>query len=53
MNLRQLHTFVGIVEEGSFNKAAQRLYATQSGLSMQIRNLEISRSCSSTARPAG
>lgn len=29
-----------IVEEGSFNKAAQRLHATQSGLSMQIRNLE-------------
>lgn len=40
MNLRQLHTFVGIAEEGSFNKAAQRLNATQSGLSMQIRNLE-------------
>jgi LysR family nitrogen assimilation transcriptional regulator len=40
MNLRQLHSFVGIVEEGSFNKAAQRLNATQSGLSMQIRNLE-------------
>jgi LysR family nitrogen assimilation transcriptional regulator len=40
MNLRQLHSFVGIVEEGSFNKAAVRLNATQSGLSMQIRNLE-------------
>jgi LysR family nitrogen assimilation transcriptional regulator len=40
MNLRQLHIFVGIVEEGSFNKAAQRLNATQSGLSMQVRNLE-------------
>lgn len=40
MNLRQLVTFVRIVEEGSFNKAAQRLHATQSGLSMQIRNLE-------------
>lgn len=40
MNFRQLLTFVGIVEEGSFNKAAQRLNATQSGLSMQIRNLE-------------
>jgi DNA-binding transcriptional LysR family regulator len=40
MNLRQLHIFVGIVEEGSFNKAAQRLHATQSGLSMQVRNLE-------------
>ncbi|WP_127143023.1 LysR family transcriptional regulator [Pelagibacterium montanilacus] len=40
MNLRQLAMFVGIVEEQSFNKAAQRLNATQSGLSMQIRNLE-------------
>lgn len=40
MNLRQLAAFVGIYEEGSFNKAAQRLNATQSGLSMQIRNLE-------------
>lgn len=40
MNFRQLATFVGIYEEGSFNKAARRLNATQSGLSMQIRNLE-------------
>jgi len=40
VNLRQLSSFVGIVEEGSFNRAAQRLHATQSGLSMQIRNLE-------------
>ena len=40
MNFRQLATFVGIYEEGSFNKAATRLNATQSGLSMQIRNLE-------------
>jgi LysR family nitrogen assimilation transcriptional regulator len=40
MNLRQLNSFVGIAEEGSFNRAAQRLNATQSGLSMQIRNLE-------------
>jgi len=40
MNFRQLSTFVGIYEEGSFNKAAMRLNATQSGLSMQIKNLE-------------
>jgi LysR family nitrogen assimilation transcriptional regulator len=40
VNFRQIQTFVGIVEEGSFNKAAVRLNATQSGLSMQIRNLE-------------
>ena len=40
MNLRQLSAFVGVYEEGSFNKAARRLNATQSGLSMQIQNLE-------------
>lgn len=40
MNFRQLATFVGIYEDGSFNKAARRLHATQSGLSVQIKNLE-------------
>jgi DNA-binding transcriptional LysR family regulator len=40
MNLRQLSAFVAIYEEGSFNRAAQRLNATQSGLSMQIKLLE-------------
>lgn len=40
MNLRQITAFVGVYEEGSFNKAARRLNATQSGLSMQIQNLE-------------
>ena len=52
MNFRQLSTFVGIYEEGSFNKAAQRLNATQSGLSMQIRNLEDSLGCSLFDRTA-
>jgi LysR family nitrogen assimilation transcriptional regulator len=45
VNLRQLQTFVGIYEEGSFNRAAQRLNATQSGLSMQIRQLEDTLGC--------
>jgi|HigsolmetaAR204D_1030405.scaffolds.fasta_scaffold07361_3 DNA-binding transcriptional LysR family regulator len=40
MNLRQLSTFVCVYEEGSFSKAAKRLNATQSGLSMQNQNLE-------------
>jgi DNA-binding transcriptional LysR family regulator len=40
MNLRQLATFVGVYEEGSISKAAKRLHLTQSGLSMQIQNLE-------------
>lgn len=42
MNFRQLVTFVGIYEEGSFNRAAVRLHATQSGLSMQMKQLEAS-----------
>lgn len=40
MNLRQIATFVGVYEEGSFSKAAKRLNLTQSGLSMQVQNLE-------------
>lgn len=40
MDLRQLRAFVGIYEERSFNRAAQRFHATQSGLSMLVKNLE-------------
>ena len=40
LNARQLEIFVGVFEEGSLSKAARRLNATQSGLSMQIQNLE-------------
>lgn len=40
LNIRQLAAFVGVYEEGSFSKAAKRLNATQSGLSMQNQNLE-------------
>lgn len=40
LNLRQLAAFVGVYEERSFSKAAKRLNATQSGLSMQNQNLE-------------
>jgi DNA-binding transcriptional LysR family regulator len=39
-NLRQLAAFVGAYEEGSISKAARRLNMTQSGLSMQVQNLE-------------
>lgn len=52
MNFRQLSTFVGIFEDGSFNKAARRLNATQSGLSVQIRNLEESLGASLFERTA-
>lgn len=40
MNLRQIRAFVAVFEEGSFSRAAEREHATQSGLSMQIQNLE-------------
>jgi DNA-binding transcriptional LysR family regulator len=40
LNIRQLKAFVGVYQEGSFSKAAKRLNATQSGLSMQNQNLE-------------
>lgn len=40
MKLQQLRYFVAIFEEGSFSAGAQRVNATQSGLSMQIRDLE-------------
>jgi len=40
LNIRQLRAFVGVYEEGSFSRAARRLNATQSGLSMQNQSLE-------------
>ena len=40
MNLRHLRTFVTIAETGSFRSAAQRLYLTQSAVSMQMKTLE-------------
>ncbi len=40
MRLRQLRFLVAVYEEGSFTTAAQRVHATQSGISMQIKALE-------------
>jgi LysR family transcriptional regulator, nitrogen assimilation regulatory protein len=40
MKLQQLRTFVAICQENSFTVAAKRIHATQSGLSMQIKDLE-------------
>jgi DNA-binding transcriptional LysR family regulator len=40
LNFRQIRAFVAVYEEGSFNRAARRENATQSGLSMQVGNLE-------------
>lgn len=40
MKLQQLRFFVAVYEEGSFSAAATRVHATQSGISMQVRELE-------------
>ncbi|WP_207005045.1 LysR family transcriptional regulator [Trinickia mobilis] len=40
MTLQQLETFFWTVKLGSFSAAAERLYATQSAVSMRLRELE-------------
>ncbi|MEM7775744.1 MAG: LysR family transcriptional regulator [Pseudomonadota bacterium] len=40
MKLQQLRFYVAVYEEGSFSAAATRVHATQSGVSMQVRDLE-------------
>ncbi|AKQ58457.1 LysR family transcriptional regulator [Bordetella hinzii] len=40
MEIRALHYFIGVFEEASFTRAAERMHVVQSALSMQVRNLE-------------
>ena len=40
MKLQQILTFVTVYQERSFTAAAERIHATQSGLSMQVKELE-------------
>ena len=40
LDIDQLQTFVAIVDTGSFTRAAERVFKTQSAVSMQMRRLE-------------
>src|ERR1039457_2278221 len=41
MELRQLEYFVAVAEEANFTRAAERVHISQSGVSAQVRQLEL------------
>ena len=41
IKLQQIRSFIAVYENGSFSRGAKHVNATQSGLSMQIQNLEL------------
>lgn len=41
IRIRALQAFIAVYEEQSFSKAAERVNATQSGMSTQVKNLEL------------
>jgi len=41
MELRQLEYFVAVAEEANFTRAAERVHISQSGVSAQVRRLEL------------
>ena len=40
LDIDQLQTFIAIVDSGSFTRAAEKVFKTQSAVSMQMRRLE-------------
>jgi len=40
MNLEQLRGFYAVSQEGSFTKAGEKLFLTQSAISLQVKALE-------------
>jgi LysR family transcriptional regulator, nitrogen assimilation regulatory protein len=49
MKLQQLRYFAAVYEQGSFSAAAEKVNATQSGLSMHVSQIE-KRHCSHAVR---
>ncbi len=53
INLKQLEAFVQVVDQGSFRKAAARLYTSQPNISSRISSLEDAVGCQLMQRQSG